>query len=230
MSWYTQGTVSIANGATAVTGTLTGWTSQTLPEDAITFDGGSTWYEIAAVGGNTAITLASPYLGTPIVNGAYKIQRLGRGHGQVSYLAQQVAALLTQFPAFAGIADAGNTWRIKSDGSGWEMCTPAQLLGRHVFTGISGASGMATATGALGEFEVRNSSGGGAFMSFHRVGAQGAYFGVDTDNIWKVGGWTYGAVAYRVVHEGLSGITIPGQIRANVTAGTAWALDRKSVV
>lgn len=51
--------------------------------------------------------------------------------------------------------------------------------------------------------------GDAAYMTFHRPGSWAAAFGVDTDNVWKVGGWSMGAVSYRVVHEGLANPIVP---------------------
>lgn len=44
-----------------------------------------------------------------------------------------------------------------------------------------------------------------AVIGFHRVGSFGAYFGLDADNQWKVGGWSMAGVAYRLWHEGNDG-------------------------
>lgn len=41
-----------------------------------------------------------------------------------------------------------------------------------------------------------------AFAIFHRPGAFAAGFGLGTDNKWRVGGWSYGAVSYALYHEG----------------------------
>jgi hypothetical protein len=51
-----------------------------------------------------------------------------------------------------------------------------------------------------------NNAGAAAFITLQRSGGiYGANFGIDTDNAWKVGGWSMGANAYRIFHEGLSG-------------------------
>ena len=64
-------------------------------------------------------------------------------------------------------------------------------------------SGLATSTGSLGGITVQGpGSGGGAFISFLRPTLYGAYFGLDTDNNWKVGGWSMGAAAYILLHSG----------------------------
>lgn len=127
MSWYRQGTVSVANGATAVAGTLTGWVNQVLPEDAISFDAGATWYEVAAVASNTALTLATAYTGSTITNGAYAVQRLGRGHGQVTNLSAQVAALLAQYPALGGAGDALKIIRANAGGTALEVAALSSI-------------------------------------------------------------------------------------------------------
>ncbi|KAF1008988.1 MAG: hypothetical protein GAK28_00620 [Luteibacter sp.] len=41
-----------------------------------------------------------------------------------------------------------------------------------------------------------------AVIGFIREGVFGAYFGLDTDNQWKVGGWSMGQKAYVVHHDG----------------------------
>jgi hypothetical protein len=77
-------------------------------------------------------------------------------------------------------------------------------------TSVTTATGMATSGAFYGAFEAQSSGGGGAFLSFHRIGAYAAYFGIDTDNVWKVGGWSMGNAAYTVWHAG------------NFNAGATW--------
>jgi hypothetical protein len=84
---------------------------------------------------------------------------------------------------------------------------------------------LLNASGGLGGLEVRsNSSSDAAFINFHRPAAYGAYFGIDTDNQFAIGGWSAGAAlaAMKVGQLGVgtaaSGTT--GEIRAtnNITA------------
>jgi len=64
---------------------------------------------------------------------------------------------------------------------------------------------IANATGGLSSLDVFQNSTGAAFMSFHRNGAYAAYFGLDTDNQLKIGGWSFGAVSHKVWHAGNDG-------------------------
>lgn len=54
---------------------------------------------------------------------------------------------------------------------------------------------LRTAVGGLGGLECKAVSGAtnAAFMAFHRNLTYAAYFGIDTDNYFAVGGWTAGA-------------------------------------
>jgi hypothetical protein len=64
------------------------------------------------------------------------------------------------------------------------------------------ATGIGTGTGGLGGIMVQGNGSGAAFMSFHRPGVYAAYFGLDTDNQWAVGGWSMGATRYVLLHSG----------------------------
>jgi hypothetical protein len=53
-------------------------------------------------------------------------------------------------------------------------------------------------------YEVKG-SGGAAALAFHRPGAFAGFLGIDNDNQWKVGGWSYGAVSHKIWHAGNDG-------------------------
>jgi hypothetical protein len=57
-------------------------------------------------------------------------------------------------------------------------------------------------------------------MTFHRPSSYAAYFGLDTDNQWKVGGWSAGAVAYKLYHSG--NITISTAAPSGGVDGDIW--------
>ncbi|CAO3457238.1 hypothetical protein [Azospirillum argentinense] len=62
-TWYRDGSVTLINGSTAVTGFGTLWASQVFPGDVFSPDG-DRFYEVADVASNTALTLRTPYTGT----------------------------------------------------------------------------------------------------------------------------------------------------------------------
>ncbi len=63
------------------------------------------------------------------------------------------------------------------------------------FSGSTGNSGVANSTGFLGSIELQSNGPGAAMIAFHRPGNYATYFGLDTDNRFKVGGWSAGAAA-----------------------------------
>ncbi len=79
------------------------------------------------------------------------------------------------------------------------------------FTGVVSTNGSGTgnsvignASGGLGDIVVSNNGvgGGAAMMQFIRQGQYAGYFGIDTDNVWKVGGYSMGSNAYTIWHAG----------------------------
>jgi hypothetical protein len=59
-----------------------------------------------------------------------------------------------------------------------------------------------------------NNPGASAVMSFIRDGAFACHLGIDTDNVFKVGGWSYGNVAYKIYHEGNTTRAADGTLKA----------------
>lgn len=107
---YTTGTiVSIANGATAVVGSGTSWTSQmvgryiniTLTNTANTGDG--LWYEIAAVPTSTTMTLTRAYGGTSI------------SAGSAAYTLGQMPLLPEAFHDLPWLWASGTYWQKEAD-------------------------------------------------------------------------------------------------------------------
>jgi hypothetical protein len=95
------------------------------------------------------------------------------------------------------------------------LSTDQSVTGQKTFP--SSNSGIATATGGLNTIQIFG-AGGAAMMTFHRPGAFATYFGIDSDNVLKVGGWSLGGAAYPLLYSGSS--TAPGG--APVYACRAW--------
>lgn len=83
-------------------------------------------------------------------------------------------------------------------GSSLSISGGSSISGRANFFGPS-TTGIATAAASQGSIEVQPSGGGASMICFHRPGSFATYFGVDTDSIFRVGGWSMGAAAYRLI-------------------------------
>lgn len=127
--------------------------------------------------------------------------RLLRGNGganAASELSHRGTGALTINAADAGsvILATAATTRLTIDSGGTSTFT-----GLIVGKATSAAFVSANDTGSI---SVRGDATYGATISFHRPFVYGVNFGLDTDNVLKVGGWSMGAVAYPILHSGNS--------------------------
>lgn len=74
--------------------------------------------------------------------------------------------------------------------------------GLYVGSRSTSGQGIGYTGSGGGSAEVQGVGGGAAMMSFHRPGAYAVNFGLDTDNVLKVGGWSMGGAAYTIWHSG----------------------------
>jgi hypothetical protein len=76
--------------------------------------------------------------------------------------------------------------------------------GLNFQSGTQGSISGITAAGQATGLTISNGANpsASAVISFLRDGAYGAHFGLDTDNQFAVGGWSFGNVRYRLWHEG----------------------------
>jgi len=112
--------------------------------------------------------------------------------------------------SFSGIVSAGGTIYANaatSVFSTWPIATGTIANGgnggNNGFTCHANNNGGSSATSC-------------AAITFIRDGLFGCYFGIDTDEALKVGGWSFGNVSYRILHEGMSNPLLNG-----VAAGSA---------
>lgn len=68
--------------------------------------------------------------------------------------------------------------------------------------------------GGDNSLSVRGDTSSAAVMSFHRVGAYGINLGLDTDNVFRLGGWSNGINVYRFQVDGSGNFTANGNVTA----------------
>lgn len=148
--------------------------------------------ELAEVG---TLPAASANTGTLMRTSAGAFYSNGTSWARIDNVVTDWATSLDNIPAniasWAGIAPG-----TKQDGA-------ASSGANRLLFNTGQSTAMGTAAADLGGLELRGAGGANAaFMCFHRPGYYAAYFGLDTDNVWKVGGWSMGAVAHVVWHAG----------------------------
>lgn len=125
--WNRTGSATVTNGSATVTGTLTAWLSTVKPADSITFDGGVTWYEAAAVNSNTSLTLGSNYAGSSGTitgaSGLFAINNTSPAWSRAGDLAYSYAQILERLALYPQPVpgDAGKLARVNSGSSGYEL-------------------------------------------------------------------------------------------------------------
>lgn len=72
MGWYKTGTVSVTKNSTAVIGTGTAFIANSRVGDSFRGPDGS-WYEVNNIASDTALSIASPYLGNTAAAGVYAL-------------------------------------------------------------------------------------------------------------------------------------------------------------
>ncbi|WP_411741398.1 phage tail protein [Pseudomonas sp. GL-RE-29] len=214
MPWYKAGTVSVTQNSNAVLGAGTAFIANARVGDAFRGpDGG--WYEVTNIASDTALSISPDYQGATNAAGVYALAPM---QGYVKDSADALRALVNQYGAkLAALGTTGNYDVLPVNKGG----TAATTVGAAPFVGkgiINTADGTTLASATTPSIATISSSGhdrdtpltlsnasnnaASAVMSFLREGTYGLHFGLDTDNRLKLGGWSYGAVARAIYHEG----------------------------
>jgi len=193
-----------------------------IPSGSLTFTGDVTG--TGTTGSSTALTLAN----SGVTAGTYTkvtVDAKGRVTTGAALAAGDVPTLNQSTTGNAGSVTNG----VYTTGE-------QTITARKIFSTTNSA--IASASGDLSTLEVRSTSTGAAFMAFHRPTLYAAYFGLDSDNVWKVGGWSMGANSYPILHSNnyntyaptLTGTGASGTWSINVTgnAGSATTAARAS--
>lgn len=122
----------------------------------------------------------------------------------ISIAWSQIASGKPTTVAGYGITDAITTGNIglQSVASATNATNATTVVGVAQICGYSLSTQDIGYPGAGGP-QVTGLGNGAAMLTFHRPGAFAANFGIDTDNNWKVGGWSYGGgVKHTLIHSG----------------------------
>lgn len=106
------------------------------------------------------------------------------------------------------VGTSGSTIPLLSTGNTWSATQTFSAAATSTYN-LTASTNIASRPNTVSGFEVQAQgtagTAGAAVMTFHRPSSYAAFFGLDTDNNWKVGGWSMGAVAYKIWHEGNDG-------------------------
>jgi len=113
---------------------------------------------------------------------------------KLSFMRQKIGGVWGIWTEIAGEMAGLDTRYVNSTG---DSMTGTLVSGKTIGA-IAAAANYAMSVG----IESAGAAGDAAYMTFHRVGAYAAHFGIDTDNKWKVGGFSAGSNSYEIWHAG----------------------------
>lgn len=152
---------------------------------------------------NSALTNSSITVnGTPVNLGdSLSVGTVTSVSGSGSYGGLSLSGTVTSSGNITLGGTPTGTWPIDISGNAASATDAMNLTGTAGTCGYSTAGATISYTGSGGP-QVMGSTTNAAMLSFHRSGAYAVNFGLDTDNVLKVGGWSMGAVAYPIYHVG----------------------------
>ena len=161
---------------------------------------------------NLKANLASPtFTGTPLSTTA----AADTNTTQIATTAFVVGQASASTPTAIGTAAIGTSLRY-ARADHVHPSTGLALLSGSIFTGlIQGRENTGTTVATsndTGSISIRSNSTNSASMSFHRVGNYAINMGLDTDNSFKIGGWS--AVSIMMTLTPAGNLTIPGALVA----------------
>jgi hypothetical protein len=189
-------------GATTITGTYPNFTI-TSTDTTYTAGGGigltGTTFSVAAGGGLTQDTDGLSHADTSSQGsvdntGATFIQDVSLdGFGHVTSLASTtVTPALIGAPQTNGTGATG-TWGIAISGNAATASNTTSISsavgGTYTWTGIQQFQSNQNTSGSNPPLQAYSSSGG-AIMAFHRAGVYAINMGLDSDNVFRIGGWS----------------------------------------
>jgi hypothetical protein len=167
-----------------------------------------------AVGGTNTTQVATTAFVTSAVSGI-----------NLSSYAPLASPALTGTPTAPTAATATNTTQVATTAYVQANLT-ARSAAANTWTGTNlfeKSGGSISGGTSVTNLEVKGVSTSGAFMSFHRPGAAGVHFGMDTDGALRIGGFSWGTNVWSLTSTG--NMTAAGTITsANVVANTSMTI------
>lgn len=119
------------------------------------------------------------------------------GGGQYRWVNQGNSIQMMTLDTSSNLTITGTLQAGRVQGNSMQINGGSGISGRTTLSYTDG-NGIAAAGGSLGALEIMTTSGA-SMIAFHRSGSFATYLGIDTDNVLRIGGWSLGAAAYKIL-------------------------------
>jgi hypothetical protein len=113
---------------------------------------------------------------------------------------------------------ASGTWGISITGNAGTVTDGVYLSGTQSITGMKYFVSNGNTTGNSYSLQAYSNNGSGAVMSFHRGGYYAVNMGLDSDDVFRIGGWS--ASPNRLQLDMSGNLTVAGHVRAGTNVYT----------
>ncbi len=233
---YTGFTTSSASYATwykmaqTAGSTFTGQIQSTLANSQST-GGGQLWLNGATgnridynINGVAAPTVGTRSLGTklvlyPSLSGSAADFAIGIENATLWQSVADAAQFFRWYAGATNVATLTGTGALSITGS-FSAGSFAAASFTGLITGKENTGGTILNSNDTGSISIRgNATTQAAAMSFHRTGNYAINMGLDTDNVFKIGGWSAGIIMLSL--NGSGNLTVPGVVTGSSFAGNA---------
>ena len=116
-------------------------------------------------------------------------------------------------PTLTG-GNASGTWGISISGTAANTSSISSAIGNsYTWTGVQQFTGNGNTASASGTgMQAYSTASNGAIMAFHRAGVYAVNFGLDSDSVIRIGGWS--AAANRLQLDMSGNLTLAGDVTA----------------
>jgi hypothetical protein len=198
---------AIGAGTSSTVGTVTSITASTTAVSGLSLSGGAiTTSGTIGITGTLAVTAANftsqtanTFLSAP--NGAAGVPTFR------AIVAADIPTLNQDTSGNAGTVTNG----VYTTGN-QTIAGDKTFSGKEVLTASAGTNSVGSPS-SMGMFDLGSANTGAVGMTFHRTGFA-INFGLDTDNVIRLGGWSQGTNTYRWTSDGSGNFTASGNVTA----------------
>lgn len=205
------GTTAVALNRASANQALTGISSVALPGST----SGTITLQPAATAGTNTITLPAATGTVDLQGNTFYVGTTAIANNRASGSQTLTGVSIDGNAATATTASSVTNGLTTTNYSSYALPLSGGTL-TGILIGRTGTGGTVSVANDTGSFSVRGNSTNAASISFHLPGIYAINMGLDTDNVFKIGGWSAGQIMMSL--SGAGNMTLPGTLTINSDA------------